>query len=173
MASLLNGNTAPHVRLRLFPLILLLLPLIEIAGFVVVGREIGVLWTIALVVASTIAGSALLRQQGFGIMNRVRAEMQAGRDPSREMAHGAMILLAALLLIIPGFITDIFGLLLFIPPVRELAWGLLKRRVDITTDFRFMGGARRERGRTIDLDAEDYRSAPPNPASPWNRIPGK
>ncbi|MBL8584674.1 MAG: membrane protein FxsA, partial [Rhizobiaceae bacterium] len=115
---------------RLFPLIVLLLPLIEIAGFVVVGSHIGVLWTIALVLASTVAGSVLLRYQGFGVMNRMRAEVEAGRDPSREVAHGVMILLAAILLLIPGFVTDIFGILLFIPPVREIAWRFLKRRVN-------------------------------------------
>lgn len=163
------------MRLRFLPLVFILLPLVEIAGFVVVGSEIGVLWTITLVVASTVAGSALLRRQGFGAMNRVRAEMQAGRDPSREMAHGLMIMLAAVLLLIPGFVTDIFGLLLFIPPVRELVWRFLKRRVDLSAEFVTMGGMPpRGRPRTIDLGEDDYStSSRANPASPWNRIPGK
>ena len=163
------------MRLRFLPLVFILLPLVEIAGFVVVGSEIGVLWTITLVVASTVAGSALLRRQGFGAMNRVRAEMQAGRDPSREMAHGLMILLAAVLLLIPGFVTDIFGLLLFVPPVRELVWRFLKRRVDLSAEFVTMGGMPpRGRPRTIDLGEDDYStSSRADPASPWNRIPGK
>ena len=60
---------------------------------------------------------------------RIRAELDAGRDPGRELAHGAMIVLAGVLLLIPGFVTDMFGLLLFIPPVRDVAWRFLKRRV--------------------------------------------
>ncbi|TGT35721.1 membrane protein FxsA, partial [Mesorhizobium sp. M4B.F.Ca.ET.169.01.1.1] len=78
------------MRLSLFPLFLLLLPLAEIAGFVVVGREIGALATVGLVILSSVAGSLLLRHQGFGVMTRVRAEMDAGHDPSRQLAHGAM-----------------------------------------------------------------------------------
>ncbi|TIV94010.1 MAG: membrane protein FxsA, partial [Mesorhizobium sp.] len=84
------------MRLSLFPLFLLLLPLLEIAGFVIVGREVGALATVGLVLLSTMAGSLLLRHQGFGVMARVRTEMDAGRDPSRQLAHGAMIVLAAI-----------------------------------------------------------------------------
>ncbi|TIY00988.1 MAG: membrane protein FxsA, partial [Mesorhizobium sp.] len=102
------------MRISLLPLFTLALPLLEIAGFVVVGRQVGALATVGLVLASSIAGALLLRYQGFGVMTRVRAEMDAGRDPSRQLAHGAMIVLAAILLIIPGFITDIFGILLFL-----------------------------------------------------------
>ncbi len=90
------------------------------------ASQIGALATVGLVLASTIAGAVLLRHQGFGVMRRVRTEMDAGRDPSRQLAHGAMIVLAAILLIIPGFITDIFAILLLLPPVRDLAWRMLK-----------------------------------------------
>ncbi|TIT49164.1 MAG: membrane protein FxsA, partial [Mesorhizobium sp.] len=103
------------MRISLLPFFLLALPLLEIAGFVVVGREVGALATVGLV-----------RHQGFGVMARIRAEMAAGHDPSRQLAHGAMIVVAAVLLIIPGFITDIIGLLLFLPPVRDFAWSRLK-----------------------------------------------
>jgi len=147
---------------------LLGLPILEIAVFVMVGSKIGVLWTIALVVLSAIAGSILLRVQGFGALTRIRREMEAGRDPGREVAHGAMIMLAGILLLIPGFVTDILGLLLFIPPVRELAWRFLKRRVTVTSFGAGFGGFRpsAKRGKTIDLDEEDYRRDP-NPKSPW------
>ena len=63
------------------PLFILALPIIEIAVFVLVGSKIGVLWTIALVVLSALAGSWLLRIQGFGALNRIRAELDAGRSP--------------------------------------------------------------------------------------------
>lgn len=149
------------MRGLLLPTLLLALPLAEIAGFVVVGRQIGVFATIALVILTGIAGSLLLRYQGFGAMARISRDMREGRDPSRELAHGVMILVAGILLVIPGFVSDIVGLLLFIPPVRDLGWRFLRKRVTFSagmTDFR--GGFRSGGGRTIDLDAEDFSSGP-------------
>ncbi|TJV49623.1 MAG: membrane protein FxsA, partial [Mesorhizobium sp.] len=66
------------------------------------------------------------------------------------------IVLAAILLIIPGFITDIFGILLFLPPVRDLAWRLLKGRIVLATSFGTGGFRARQRDKTIDLDDSDY-----------------
>lgn len=159
------------MRFSPLTLILLVLPLAEIASFVIVGREIGVLATIGLVFLSGFVGMFLLRHQGFGVMGRIRAEIEAGRDPGRELAHGLMILLAGILLLIPGFVTDIAGILLFIPPVREFAWRMIRQRVDFRTDFRMAGaGFRRSRGApTIDLDKDDY-SRTSNSSSPWRQI---
>jgi len=158
-----------RVALSFFPIFILALPFIEIATFIIVGGKIGVLWTIALVVLSSIAGALLLRLQGFGAVNRIRNEVERGHNPSRELAHGAMIMLAALLLLIPGFVTDIAGLLLFVPTMRDLAWRLLKRRITVRSSFsaRFGGLATRSGDdKTIDLDAEDF-SRRPDPKSPW------
>jgi UPF0716 protein FxsA len=161
------------LRISFIPLFLLLLPLLEIAGFVVVGREIGALATVGLVILSGVAGSLLLRHQGFGVMTRVRAEMDAGRDPSRQLAHGAMIVLAAILLIIPGFITDILAILLLLPPVRDFAWRLLKSRVVMATSFSGGFSARR-RDTVIDLDDSDFSRDDypdrPDHNSPWRRL---
>jgi UPF0716 protein FxsA len=162
-------NTRRHDPLTFIPLFILALPIIEIAVFILVGGKIGLLWTIALVILSGVAGSLLLRIQGFGALNRIRAELDAGRDPGRELAHGAMIMLAGVLLLIPGFVTDVIGLLLFIPPVRDAAWRFLKRRIVVSGSFPTGFGGFRNRGRdakTIDLDAEDY-SRTPDPKSPW------
>lgn len=163
------------MRISFFPLFVLALPLLEIAGFVVVGRQVGALATVGLVLASSIAGALLLRHQGFSVMTRIRAEMDAGRDPSRQLAHGAMIVLAAILLIIPGFITDIIGLLLFLPPVRDLAWRALKGRVVLATNFSTGGFHGRQRDKTIDLDDGDYSRSDdyargPDHNSPWRRL---
>ena len=161
------------MRISFIPLFLLLLPLLEIAGFVVVGREIGALATVGLVILSSVAGSLLLRHQGFGVMARVRTEMDAGRDPSRQLAHGAMIVLAAILLIIPGFITDIFAILLLLPPVRDFAWRLLKSRIVMATSFS-SGFSARRRDNVIDLDDSDYSRDDypnrPDDSSPWRRL---
>ncbi|MBL8581555.1 MAG: membrane protein FxsA, partial [Rhizobiaceae bacterium] len=69
--------------------------------------------------------------------------------------------------------TDIFGILLFIPPVHEIAWRFLKRRVNVSTDFVFTADPRKagKRGPVIDLDANDYSSKPGAPDSPWKRFP--
>jgi UPF0716 protein FxsA len=167
------------MRFPVIPLFLLALPFLEIAGFVIVGRQVGVFYTLALVVASGVLGAMLLRIQGFGVMSRVRNELDAGQDPSRQLAHGAMILLAGVLLLIPGFITDIIGLLLFLPPVRDLAWRFLKNRVVVSAGsfggFRrpSAGSGPRSRGKTIDLDEDEYSSGPDagrRPDSPWRRI---
>lgn len=154
----------------LIVLAILAWPLAEIAGFVVVGSQIGVLATIGLVLVSGIVGSLLLRWQGLGLLARIRQELDAGRNPSRELAHGAMIVVAAILLMLPGFITDIVGLLLFIPPVRDLGWRFLRNRIRVVSSVKGFGppGSGR-RGPTIDLDEDDY-SAGPRPDTPWRRI---
>ena len=151
------------------------LPVYTVADFLgqryggVAPRLIGALATVGLVLLSAVAGGLLLRHQGFGAMRRIRAEMEAGRDPGRQLAHGAMIVLAAALLIVPGFLTDILGLLLFLPPVRDLAWRFLKSRVTVVSGFGMGGGARRRPERTIDLDSEDF-ARKPDPDSPWRRL---
>ncbi len=152
----------------LFPLILIGWPILEIATFIVVGGKIGVRWTIALVIFASIAGSVLLRIQGFGALNRIRRDLDARRNPGRELAHGFMIMFAGILLLIPGFVSDLVGLALFIPPVRDLAWRFLKRRMVVLDSFSGFGGfgANRRDSRTIDLDTEDFRREP-DPKSPW------
>ena len=144
------------------------------AGRFALVMNLPTLICLGLVLASSIAGVLLLRHQGFGVMARVRAEMDAGHDPSRHLAHGAMIVVAAILLIIPGFITDIIGLLLFLPPVRDLAWRRFKGRIVVATDFS-AGGFRRPRDKVIDLDDGDYSREDdfkrgPDHNSPWRRL---
>lgn len=157
-----------------FSLLLLALPLIEIAVFVLVGSQIGVLPTIGLVVLSGIAGGILLRIQGFGILSRIRQQVEAGRDPGRELAHGVMILLAGILLLIPGFVTDILGILLFIPQIRDLGWYLVRDRITFVGDIsRGFGPSPRAGGhgdgKTIDLDEDEY-SKEQDKTSPWRRL---
>lgn len=150
-------------------LFILLLPLLEIAGFVVVGSQIGALATVGLVVASTVLGAMMLRYQGFGALRRAQAAAASGGEPDREIAHGAMILIAGILLIIPGFITSAVGLLLFIPAVRDIAWRFVRSRITVVTTATgaaWNRGPRRD-GKMIDLDADDYRQVDPN--SPWRR----
>lgn len=164
--------------MRILPFLLLAWPFLEIAAFIVVGSRIGVLATIGLTLLMGFVGAMLLRSQGFGVLRRAQTELDAGRDPGRELANGAMIFIAALLLFIPGFLSDIVGLTLFIPPVRDAVWRMLKSRIKIVTTFtpgfNPGGSTGRRDSQTIDLDPEDYSSGPaggkPDPASPWRRI---
>jgi len=151
------------------PILLLVIPLAEIAAFIVIGREIGVLWTLAMVFFTAVLGSVLLRVQGFGIVNRIRTEMEAGRMPGRELVHGVMILVAGILLLTPGFITDAMGFLLFIPAVRDAGWRFLRSRITIVSSGGYRsGGASTRRGEkpTIDLDESEFERDP-NRDSPW------
>ncbi|WP_457587453.1 FxsA family protein [Ensifer canadensis] len=121
------------MRSMLTPLVILGLPLAEIAGFVIVGREIGLAMTLLLVLLSAIAGVILLRVQGFAVIRRVQEATRAGSDPGREVLGGALMFVAALLLMVPGFISDIFGLLLFVPPVRQAIASYLRSRMTVVT----------------------------------------
>ena len=153
--------------------ILLLLPLAEIAAFVVVGRSIGVLATLGLTVLTGVVGLVMLRVHGAGVLQRLQTESVKGTDPAREIVHGAMIVVAAILLIIPGFITDIVGILLFLPFVRDFAWSLVRPNITVMRESRFSYRARPDdgaptRATVIDLDSDDYRHEPQG-QSPWSR----
>ncbi|HWU63429.1 MAG TPA: FxsA family protein [Ensifer sp.] len=166
------------MRFSILPLALMVLPLLEIAVFIIVGRYIGVLPVIGLIFLSSAIGGVLLRIQGIGVLRKLSRELDAGRLPARELIHGAMIVLAGLFLLTPGFVTDILGLLLFIPAVRDAAWLLIKDRIVVSGVFRtasrgpaspFDNGNQGDpEGDVIDLDAEDYHRER-NPNSPWNR----
>ncbi len=156
-----------------FPLFFIALPLAEIATFVLVGRQIGALATVGLVVASMVAGVMLLRYQASRAAQRLRGGGAQGNVAAADIAGGALVVLAGILLLIPGFLTDIVGLLLLLPPVRALARRRFGDRVTIVTSgFSRAGFGQRGTGggRTIDLDEDDYRRTRPDGDSPWKRI---
>lgn len=117
--------------MRLILPLLLLLPLAEIAGFVIVGGEIGVFNTLALIVLTAMVGILLLRRQGIDTLRRAQARMDQGQPPVREAFDGVCLALAGILLIVPGFLTDILGVLLFLPPVR--GWVFSRANVRVQT----------------------------------------
>lgn len=108
------------VRLRsiLFTLFLVV-PIIEIALFVVVGTRIGLGPTLAIVVLTAVAGSWLVARQGAATWLEFQAQLARGELPAAQLAHGAMILVAGALLLTPGFLTDLIGFALLVPAVRE------------------------------------------------------
>ena len=116
----------------MFPLLVLLfiaLPIAELYVIIQIGSAIGVVPTLALLIADSLLGAALARSQSRAAWERFNAALAAGRVPGREVFDGAMIILGGALLLTPGFITDIFGLILLIPPTRALIRGLLGRTV--------------------------------------------
>lgn len=159
----------------LIPFALLVIPLLEIAAFVVIGGQIGVFPTLALVVVTAVIGSVLLRFQGFGLINRIQTEMNAGRVPARELVHGVMLLVAGVLLLTPGFVTDAVGFLLFVPAIRDAMWAFLRQRVVVVGPGGAEMGAAGRRpndasGPTIDLGEDDFERDP-DPDTPWGEDP--
>ena len=118
-----------------FVILLLLfigLPMVEIYVLIQVGHEIGALWTIALLFAIAALGSALLRLEGLATLAKVQASMARGELPAEAILDGLVLLVAGVLMVTPGFVTDVFGFLLLLPPVRRavgraLGGGLMMR----------------------------------------------
>lgn len=100
--------------------LLILVPLVEISVFIEVGGRIGPLATIGATVLTAIVGLYLVRMEGLAVMMRMRDSMAKGEVPILEMFHGFFLFLAGVLLLIPGFITDVVGGLLLIAPVRVI-----------------------------------------------------
>lgn len=155
------------MALILLAVVFIGMPLLEIAVFIEVGGAIGVWPTIALTVATALAGSLLLRAQGLATLTRARAQMDSGQLPAREIFEGVCLVLAGALLLVPGFVTDALGLLLFLPPFRDLLRLLIARHIaakaargearifvdGVELDPR--RGGRRQGGRTIEGEYAD------------------
>jgi UPF0716 protein FxsA len=149
----------------LLPLVLLFIvvPIAELAVVIQVGQEIGVWWTVAILVADSILGSILMRAQGRAAWRRFNETMRAGRVPAKEVLDGGLVMFGGLLLLTPGFITDLLGLLLLVPPTRALVRRTLARRLQQRRVVSMTG----PRGRPDDVvdgtavDIENDRLTPP------------
>jgi len=112
-------------------LFFILIPGVELALLIEIGKRIGTLETLALIVVTGILGAGLARHQGLDVLRKARLEAAAGRLPASALVDGVIILLAAAVLITPGVLTDIFGFLCLIPVsrgwIKALVWRWLKR----------------------------------------------
>ncbi|HXV32352.1 MAG TPA: FxsA family protein [Sinorhizobium sp.] len=150
------------MRSLIISLVILGLPLAEIAGFIVVGRELGLAVTLLLVLLSAVAGVVLLRIQGVSVLRRVEEATRTGTDPGLDVVGGALIFIAAILLIIPGFVSDAIGLLFLLPPVRRALAAFLRTRMTILTTgtgFYYANGRQERQPRgpvVIDLDEDEF-----------------
>ena len=122
----------------LLVLVFILVPIAELYVIIKVGGAIGVFPTLALLVADAVLGSMLLRQQGRAAWVRFNRALAENRVPHKEIIDGVLVIMGGALLLTPGFITDIFGLIFLIPPTRALV-----RRIAARTVLRRMalGGA--------------------------------
>ena len=134
----------------------IVVPIVELYVIIQIGSLIGVWPTIALLLADALLGSLLLRHQGRGAWRRFNTAMAERRFPGREVADGLLIAIGGTLLLTPGFVTDIFGLIFLIPPtraiVRRLMGGYMGRRF-VVVGVPGAGSSNGPARRTYDYDA--------------------
>lgn len=153
--------------------VFVLLPIAELYVILQVGDAIGAPLTILLLVLDSLLGSALLRSQGRTVWRQFNAVLAEGRIPHRELFDGIAVIFGGAFLITPGFLTDIIGLLLLIPPtravLRRIATGWLGKRYGLTAVMGAAGvagrAARSRRPRdddgTVEGTAREHRDEPP------------
>ena len=110
-------------------IVFLLVPIAELYVIYQVGDAIGVLWTFLLLAADSLLGTLLLRSQGRAVWARFNDNLAQGRMPHREVLDGVLVIFGGAFLITPGFLTDIVGLTLLIPPTRSVIRRFLVRRL--------------------------------------------
>lgn len=109
-------------------LLFTLVPAIELVVLIEVGGRIGAANTILIIILTGVSGAALARRQGFTVMAAIQEKLNHGQMPTDEMISGALIFMGGILLLTPGFITDIVGFLLLIPLTRTFIKAYLRAR---------------------------------------------
>ena len=116
-------------------LALIVVPIVELYVIIQVGQSLGVVPTIVVLVVMSLVGGYLLRREGTRTWRALREALQAGRLPAREVADGALVILGGSLLLTPGFVTDLVGLLCILPPtravLRRMLTGAVGRRLGV------------------------------------------
>lgn len=109
--------------------LLALFAIAEMAVFIWVGSEIGALWAIAIVIITAIAGAFLVGKGGLAAIRRIRGRIDQGQVPGRELSDGAVVVVAGLFLLSPGFISDLVGITLLVPGVQAAIHRTLSKRI--------------------------------------------
>jgi UPF0716 protein FxsA len=141
----------------------IVLPLAELYVILKVGDAIGVAWTILLLAADSLIGSLLLRSQGRSVWRRFNTALAEGKMPHREVMDGVLVIFGGAFLITPGFITDVIGLLLLLPPTRSLIRSQVVRRLGrrVAIGVTTRAGRRRPRDYDVEGTAREYDDVPP------------
>ena len=159
-------------------LLFIFVPLAEIGVFIRVGGAIGLFPTLALCVMTAIVGTLCIRFQGFKLINQARAQLEAGEAPVFEVVSGACLVLAGLMLLTPGFVTDSVGFILLLPPVRRLIFDrFLAGRMSKGARTQAGGRPARAQPRGVRPDVlegefeevEDVKGAMPPPRGGWDK----
>ena len=106
-------------------------PIVELVVIIKIGAAIGVLNTVGLLILSSVIGAWLMKREGLGVVRRMQVALAQGRVPGKEMVDAFLILLGGALMVAPGFLTDIVGMLLLLPPVRAVVRRILRRRFTV------------------------------------------
>lgn len=104
----------------LLALLFLVVPLVELFVILQVGQAVGAVPTIGLLLVMSVAGGWLMKREGLGIARRIQRTVDAGQVPGRELVDAFLILFGGALMLTPGFLTDVLGLALLLPPVRAV-----------------------------------------------------
>ena len=135
-------------------LLFLLVPLAELYVIYKVGDAIGIWWTLAILVADSVLGSVLFRSQGRAVWRKFNQILSQGRVPHREVIDGVLIVFGGAFLITPGFLTDIAGIVLLVPPTRAIVRRAIVKRLG----RRVVAGGRP--GYDVEGTARDYDDIP-------------
>ena len=125
---------------RSWPLLFIIIPLVELYFIIAVGEEIGAFWTIILVLLTAVVGVNLMRFQGMTTLARAQQNMAKGQIPAMEMMEGVALAVAGVLLITPGFITDSIGLLCLIPASRQMIIRYIMSKATVQAGFNVGAG---------------------------------
>ena len=137
----------------LLVLLFVVVPIAELYVIIQIGQAIGILPTIGLLILDSILGAALMRSQGRAVWRRFNSALGEGRVPGREVIDGALVIFGGALLLTPGFLSDILGLILLLPPTRALVRALLLRRFAARVVAGAASGAQTRMGRMFTFEA--------------------
>lgn len=174
--------------LRALVLLFVVLPVIDLVVLYRLGERFGFLETIVLALAVGALGAALAKREGLRVLERWNRALTEGRAPEEGVLSSGLLLVAAGLLIVPGFLSDVLGLLLVLPPVRALVARIIRSRFETSiadgrievVSFGDLGGhgpmprgpgaPRNRGGDVIDVVGEDVTDgAKPRPSLPSDR----
>lgn len=142
----------PEFVVLLLAILFFAVPIAELAVLISVGQQIGIADTILLMIGVSVVGAFMARRQGLGVLREVQRRTARGEVPGKELTDGLLVLVAGVLLLTPGFVTDAVALVLLVPPVRAGIRAVVRRsfekRVTVVQGFE-------SRRRTIDADRLD------------------
>ncbi len=151
--------------LRNWPLLFIIIPLVELYVIIAVGEHIGAFWTVILVLLTAFIGVNLLRIQGMSTLMRAQQNMAQGQIPAMEMMEGIALAIAGVLLITPGFITDSIGFLCLIPASRRAIIRYMMTRSTVQTGFS---------GSSVEFrSGQQYQQPPSDSVSAVKKKPGR